>query len=96
MSLGTSATSAVVPGRAGDGGDADRGRAASRWLWRQRIRLHLEGTGINPTPVDLHEQQLSLTQHSQAHRIGTLGLQPRRELAAASRRWPPLAAASRR
>uniref|UniRef100_A0A3B3ZQP2 NAD kinase 2, mitochondrial n=1 Tax=Periophthalmus magnuspinnatus TaxID=409849 RepID=A0A3B3ZQP2_9GOBI len=39
-----------------------------RWLWRQRIRLHLEGTGINPTPVDLHEQQLSLEQHSQAHR----------------------------
>ncbi|MEQ2199411.1 hypothetical protein XENOCAPTIV_025594, partial [Xenoophorus captivus] len=40
-----------------------------RWLWRQRIRLHLEGTGINPTPVDLHEQQLSLEQHNQAHRI---------------------------
>ncbi|MEQ2173023.1 hypothetical protein GOODEAATRI_027469, partial [Goodea atripinnis] len=39
------------------------------WLWRQRIRLHLEGTGINPTPVDLHEQQLSLEQHNQAHRI---------------------------
>uniref|UniRef100_A0A3B3C779 NAD(+) kinase n=1 Tax=Oryzias melastigma TaxID=30732 RepID=A0A3B3C779_ORYME len=39
-----------------------------RWLWRQRIRLHLGGTGINPTPVDLHEQQLSLEQHSQAHR----------------------------
>uniref|UniRef100_A0AAQ5YLX1 NAD kinase 2, mitochondrial n=1 Tax=Amphiprion ocellaris TaxID=80972 RepID=A0AAQ5YLX1_AMPOC len=43
-----------------------------RWLWRQRIRLHLEGTGINPTPVDLHEQQLSLEQHSQAHRITTM------------------------
>uniref|UniRef100_A0A8C7GUW7 NAD kinase 2, mitochondrial n=1 Tax=Oncorhynchus kisutch TaxID=8019 RepID=A0A8C7GUW7_ONCKI len=40
-----------------------------RWQWRQRIRLHLEGTGINPTPVDLHEQQLSLEQHNQAHRI---------------------------
>ncbi|MEQ2305328.1 NAD kinase 2, mitochondrial [Ameca splendens] len=43
--------------------------ALLRWLWRQRIRLHLEGTGINPTPVDLHEQQLSLEQHNQAHRI---------------------------
>ncbi|XP_012675216.1 NAD kinase 2, mitochondrial isoform X2 [Clupea harengus] len=42
-----------------------------RWQWRQRIRLHLEGTGINPMPVDLHEQQLSLEQHSQAHRITT-------------------------
>uniref|UniRef100_A0A673ZN59 NAD kinase 2, mitochondrial n=1 Tax=Salmo trutta TaxID=8032 RepID=A0A673ZN59_SALTR len=40
-----------------------------RWQWRQRIRLHLEGTGIKPTPVDLHEQQLSLEQHNQAHRI---------------------------
>ncbi|XP_041742139.1 NAD kinase 2, mitochondrial [Coregonus clupeaformis] len=40
-----------------------------RWQWRHRIRLHLEGTGINPTPVDLHEQQLSLEQHNQAHRI---------------------------
>uniref|UniRef100_A0A3Q3W8K7 NAD kinase 2, mitochondrial n=1 Tax=Mola mola TaxID=94237 RepID=A0A3Q3W8K7_MOLML len=44
-------------------------RGEFRWLWRQRIRLYLEGTGINPTPVDLHEQQLSLEQHSQAHRI---------------------------
>ncbi|XP_024119035.1 NAD kinase 2, mitochondrial isoform X3 [Oryzias melastigma] len=43
-------------------------RGEFRWLWRQRIRLHLGGTGINPTPVDLHEQQLSLEQHSQAHR----------------------------
>ncbi|XP_068609439.1 NAD kinase 2, mitochondrial [Brachionichthys hirsutus] len=43
-------------------------RGEFRWLWRQRIRLHLEGTGINPTPVDLHEQQLSLEQHSRAHR----------------------------
>uniref|UniRef100_A0A8C6TAJ4 NAD kinase 2, mitochondrial n=1 Tax=Neogobius melanostomus TaxID=47308 RepID=A0A8C6TAJ4_9GOBI len=43
-------------------------RGNFRWLWRQRIRLHLEGTGINPTPVDLHEQQLSLEQHNQAHR----------------------------
>lgn len=43
-------------------------RGNFRWLWRQRIRVHLEGTGINPTPVDLHEQQLSLEQHSQAHR----------------------------
>lgn len=38
-----------------------------RWLWRQRIRLHLEGTGINPVPVDLHEQQFSQEQHSRAH-----------------------------
>uniref|UniRef100_A0A3Q3IM82 NAD kinase 2, mitochondrial n=1 Tax=Monopterus albus TaxID=43700 RepID=A0A3Q3IM82_MONAL len=44
-------------------------RGEFRWLWRQRIRLYLEGTGINPTPMDLHEQQLSLEQHSQAHRI---------------------------
>ncbi|MCJ8740852.1 hypothetical protein PDJAM_G00063750 [Pangasius djambal] len=42
-----------------------------RWQWRQRIRMHLEGTGINPTPVDLHEQQLSLEQHNKAHRITT-------------------------
>ncbi|KAA0720060.1 NAD kinase 2, mitochondrial [Triplophysa tibetana] len=42
-----------------------------RWQWRQRIRMHLEGTGINPTPVDLHELQLSLEQHSKAHRITT-------------------------
>ncbi|KAM3599910.1 uncharacterized protein V6R79_013651 [Siganus canaliculatus] len=48
-----------------------------RWLWRQRIRLHLEGTGINPTPVDLHEQQLSQEQHSQAHRITTMDIQRR-------------------
>uniref|UniRef100_A0A3Q2GS26 NAD(+) kinase n=1 Tax=Equus caballus TaxID=9796 RepID=A0A3Q2GS26_HORSE len=40
-----------------------------RWLWRQRIRLYLEGTGINPVPVDLHEQQLSLHQHSRAFNI---------------------------
>uniref|UniRef100_A0A8C0XPV9 NAD kinase 2, mitochondrial n=1 Tax=Castor canadensis TaxID=51338 RepID=A0A8C0XPV9_CASCN len=40
-----------------------------RWLWRQRIRLCLEGTGINPIPVDLHEQQLSLNQHSRAFNI---------------------------
>ncbi|KAG9354054.1 hypothetical protein JZ751_012178 [Albula glossodonta] len=46
-------------------------RGEFRWQWRQRIRLHLEGTGINPTPVDLHEQQLSLEQHNQAHRITT-------------------------
>uniref|UniRef100_A0A3Q0RCX0 NAD kinase 2, mitochondrial n=1 Tax=Amphilophus citrinellus TaxID=61819 RepID=A0A3Q0RCX0_AMPCI len=44
-------------------------RGEFRWLWRQRIRLHLEGTGINPNPVDLHEQQLSLEQHNQAHRV---------------------------
>ncbi|XP_041816701.1 NAD kinase 2, mitochondrial isoform X2 [Chelmon rostratus] len=50
-------------------------RGEFRWLWRQRIRVHLEGTGINPTPVDLHEQQLSLEQHSQAHRITTMDLQ---------------------
>lgn len=47
-------------------------RGNFRWLWRQRIRLHLEGTGINPTPVDLHEQQLSLEQHNQAHRNTTV------------------------
>ncbi|XP_023253671.1 NAD kinase 2, mitochondrial isoform X1 [Seriola lalandi dorsalis] len=52
-------------------------RGEFRWLWRQRIRLHLEGTGINPTPVDLHEQQLSLEQHSQAHRITTMDIQRR-------------------
>ncbi|XP_074547289.1 NAD kinase 2, mitochondrial isoform X2 [Halichoeres trimaculatus] len=50
-------------------------RGEFRWLWRQRIRLHLEGTGINPTPVDLHEQQLSLEQHTQAHRITTMDSQ---------------------
>ncbi|XP_043558889.1 NAD kinase 2, mitochondrial isoform X3 [Chiloscyllium plagiosum] len=38
------------------------------WQWRQRIRICLEGAGINPTPVDLHEQQLSLEQHLTAHR----------------------------
>uniref|UniRef100_A0A673N8K6 NAD(+) kinase n=1 Tax=Sinocyclocheilus rhinocerous TaxID=307959 RepID=A0A673N8K6_9TELE len=42
-----------------------------RWQWRQRIRMYLEGTGINPTPVDLHELQLSLEQHSKAHRVTT-------------------------
>uniref|UniRef100_A0A8C8SRN9 NAD kinase 2, mitochondrial n=1 Tax=Pelusios castaneus TaxID=367368 RepID=A0A8C8SRN9_9SAUR len=42
-------------------------RGEFRWLWRQRIRMYLEGTGINPTPVDLHEQQLSQEQHSRAH-----------------------------
>ncbi|XP_065142944.1 NAD kinase 2, mitochondrial isoform X1 [Paramisgurnus dabryanus] len=42
-----------------------------RWQWRQRIRVYLEGTGINPTPVDLHDLQLSLEQHSKAHRITT-------------------------
>ncbi|XP_057674052.1 NAD kinase 2, mitochondrial [Corythoichthys intestinalis] len=47
-------------------------RGEFRWQWRQRTRLHLEGTGINPTPLDLHEQQLSLEQHSQAHRITTM------------------------
>ncbi|KAM4719956.1 NAD kinase 2, mitochondrial isoform 1-T1 [Anableps anableps] len=50
-------------------------RGEFRWLWRHRIRLHLEGTGINPTPVDLHEQQLSLEQHNRAHRITTLDRQ---------------------
>uniref|UniRef100_A0A671UX17 NAD kinase 2, mitochondrial n=1 Tax=Sparus aurata TaxID=8175 RepID=A0A671UX17_SPAAU len=49
-------------------------RGEFRWLWRQRIRVHLEGTGINPTPVDLHEQQLSLEQHNQAHRITTMDI----------------------
>ncbi|XP_033502630.1 NAD kinase 2, mitochondrial isoform X1 [Epinephelus lanceolatus] len=52
-------------------------RGEFRWLWRQRIRVHLEGTGINPTPVDLHEQQLSLEQHNQAHRITTMDGQQR-------------------
>ncbi|XP_051532985.1 NAD kinase 2, mitochondrial isoform X1 [Myxocyprinus asiaticus] len=42
-----------------------------RWQWRQRVRMFLEGTGINPSPVDLHELQLSLEQHSKAHRITT-------------------------
>ncbi|XP_071586468.1 NAD kinase 2, mitochondrial isoform X2 [Heliangelus exortis] len=42
-------------------------RGEFRWQWRQRIRLYLEGTGINPTPVDLHEQQLSQEQHRRAH-----------------------------
>uniref|UniRef100_A0A8C9S7G7 NAD kinase 2, mitochondrial n=1 Tax=Scleropages formosus TaxID=113540 RepID=A0A8C9S7G7_SCLFO len=46
-------------------------RGEFSWQWRQRLRLHLEGTGINPMPVDLHEQQLSLEQHNQAHRIST-------------------------
>ncbi|XP_066458524.1 NAD kinase 2, mitochondrial isoform X4 [Eleutherodactylus coqui] len=45
-------------------------RGEFRWQWRQRIRLFLEGTGINLTPVDLHEQQLSLEQHSKAHSAG--------------------------
>uniref|UniRef100_A0A8D0G3W4 NAD kinase 2, mitochondrial n=1 Tax=Sphenodon punctatus TaxID=8508 RepID=A0A8D0G3W4_SPHPU len=45
-------------------------RGEFRWQWRQRIRLYLEGTGINPTPVDLHEQQLSQEQHSRAHLNG--------------------------
>ncbi|XP_018423764.1 PREDICTED: NAD kinase 2, mitochondrial isoform X2 [Nanorana parkeri] len=45
-------------------------RGEFRWQWRQRIRLHLEGTGINLTPVDLHDQQLSLEQHSKAHNTG--------------------------
>ncbi|XP_060929605.1 NAD kinase 2, mitochondrial isoform X1 [Limanda limanda] len=49
------------------------GRGEFRWLWRQRIRVHLEGTGINPTPLDLHEQQLSLEQHSRAHRVAMEG-----------------------
>ncbi|KAM4528651.1 NAD kinase 2, mitochondrial isoform 2-T2 [Odontesthes bonariensis] len=52
-------------------------RGEFRWLWRQRTRLHLAGTGINPTPVDLHEQQLSLEQHSQAHRITSMDSQQR-------------------
>ncbi|XP_040054485.2 NAD kinase 2, mitochondrial [Gasterosteus aculeatus] len=52
-------------------------RGEFRWLWRQRTRVHLEGTGINPTSVDLHEQQLSLEQHSRAHRISTRGSQQR-------------------
>ncbi|KAM4808205.1 NAD kinase 2, mitochondrial isoform 2-T2 [Rhinophrynus dorsalis] len=46
-------------------------RGEFRWQWRQRIRLYLEGTGINLTPVDLHEQQLSLEQHTKAHNYGS-------------------------
>ncbi|KAM4710456.1 NAD kinase 2, mitochondrial isoform 2-T2 [Discoglossus pictus] len=46
-------------------------RGEFRWQWRQRIRLYLEGTGINLTPMDLHEQQLSLEQHSKAHTYGS-------------------------
>ncbi|KAG8456708.1 hypothetical protein GDO86_002478 [Hymenochirus boettgeri] len=42
-------------------------RGEFRWQWRQRIRLYLEGTGINLTPVDLHDQQLSVEQHTKAH-----------------------------
>ncbi|XP_051875469.1 NAD kinase 2, mitochondrial isoform X2 [Pristis pectinata] len=42
-----------------------------RWQWRQRIRIRLEGVGFNATPVDLHEQQLSLEQHTTAHRKAT-------------------------
>ncbi|XP_067832982.1 LOW QUALITY PROTEIN: NAD kinase 2, mitochondrial-like [Heptranchias perlo] len=42
-------------------------RGEFRWQWRQRIRISLEGTGMNPTPVDLREQQLSLEQHIAAH-----------------------------
>ncbi|XP_006000673.1 NAD kinase 2, mitochondrial isoform X2 [Latimeria chalumnae] len=38
-----------------------------RWQWRSRIRIYLEGPGISLTPVDLHEEQLSLDQHSKAH-----------------------------
>ncbi|XP_069819175.1 NAD kinase 2, mitochondrial isoform X2 [Dendropsophus ebraccatus] len=45
-------------------------RGEFRWQWRQRIRLFLEGTGINLTPVDLHEQQLRLEEHSKAHSSG--------------------------
>ncbi|XP_067885180.1 NAD kinase 2, mitochondrial isoform X3 [Heterodontus francisci] len=43
-------------------------RGEFRWQWRQRIRIWLEGAGIKTTPVDLHEQQLSLEQHITAHR----------------------------
>ncbi|KAM8961460.1 NAD kinase 2, mitochondrial isoform 2-T2 [Pelodytes ibericus] len=46
-------------------------RGEFRWQWRQRIRLYLEGTGINLTPVDLHDQQLSLEQHNKAHNCGS-------------------------
>ncbi|XP_053304099.1 NAD kinase 2, mitochondrial isoform X2 [Spea bombifrons] len=47
-------------------------RGEFRWQWRQRIRLYLEGTGINLTPVDLHDQQLSLEQHSKARNSSSL------------------------
>ncbi|XP_043925900.1 NAD kinase 2, mitochondrial isoform X1 [Protopterus annectens] len=40
-----------------------------RWKWRQRIRIYLEGTGVNPVPVDLHEEQLSLENYNSAHHI---------------------------
>ncbi|GCB82298.1 hypothetical protein scyTo_0023211, partial [Scyliorhinus torazame] len=42
-------------------------RGEFRWQWRQRIRIYLEGAGMRAIPVDLHEQQLSLEQHSIAH-----------------------------
>ncbi|TRZ04520.1 hypothetical protein DNTS_007825 [Danionella cerebrum] len=51
-------------------------RSSLLWQWRQRIRMYLEGDGINPSPVDLHELQLSLEQHSQAHRITTRSKHP--------------------
>ncbi|XP_068107341.1 LOW QUALITY PROTEIN: NAD kinase 2, mitochondrial [Hyperolius riggenbachi] len=44
-------------------------RGEFRWQWRQRIRLYLEGTGINLTPVDLHEQQMSLEQQLRAQNV---------------------------
>ncbi|CAJ0958029.1 unnamed protein product [Ranitomeya imitator] len=43
-------------------------RGDSGWQWRQRIRLFLEGTEINLTPVDLHEQHF-LTWNSTARPI---------------------------
>uniref|UniRef100_A0A8C5LKI7 NAD kinase 2, mitochondrial n=1 Tax=Leptobrachium leishanense TaxID=445787 RepID=A0A8C5LKI7_9ANUR len=66
-------------------------RGEFRWLWRQRIRLFLEGTGINLTPVDLHDQQLSLEQHSKAH-VGTENLQEQMSAAASGPHLLPVRA----
>ncbi|XP_069740524.1 NAD kinase 2, mitochondrial isoform X2 [Narcine bancroftii] len=46
-------------------------RRERRWQFRQRVRVCLEGVGSTATPLDLHEQQLSLEQHTTAHRQTT-------------------------